>query len=233
MMPWCRASKVRDIVRVHIEGEINQAAQSGEDAIKAIEDAGYGPLEVRVNSFGGHGDAALAVARYIHSRGARTIVESVAASAASIIALFGRPRDIMPDARTMIHFSRLTICGDYRALRRASDHLEADNSEMINLYVARTGRTREEIAKWCEEERWFNAQEAVDYGLADRIISAPPLPDSLTIATANADATKAQTPDELLFHEVLRGFGQLKVRSLPIFKRELGVWLSGVRETNQ
>ena len=65
-------------------------------------------------------------------------------------------------------------------------------------YVAATGKSAEQIQSWLDAETWFTAQEAIDNGFADRIIS--PLmdrPTNLAKLTWNLSAFD-KTPATLL-----------------------------------
>ena len=50
--------------------------------------------------------------------------------------------------------------------------LEANSEYYIELLAKGTGKTEEEIKKDVERPKYFQAQEAIEYGLADKIISS-------------------------------------------------------------
>ena len=50
--------------------------------------------------------------------------------------------------------------------------LEANSEYYIELLAKGTGKTQEEIKKDVERPKYFQAQEAIEYGLADKIISS-------------------------------------------------------------
>ncbi|RVW19723.1 ATP-dependent Clp protease proteolytic subunit-related protein 1, chloroplastic [Vitis vinifera] len=50
--------------------------------------------------------------------------------------------------------------------------LDANSEYYIELLAKGTGKTKEEIKKDVERPKYLQAQEAIDYGLADKIISS-------------------------------------------------------------
>lgn len=49
--------------------------------------------------------------------------------------------------------------------------LDANTDYYIELVAKGTGKSKEQIAKDIQRPKYFQAQEAIDYGLADKIIS--------------------------------------------------------------
>ncbi|KAK6945996.1 Clp protease proteolytic subunit /Translocation-enhancing protein TepA [Dillenia turbinata] len=60
----------------------------------------------------------------------------------------------------------------YRALQPNSSKLDANTEYYIELLAKGTGKTREEIDKDVQRPKYFQAQEAIDYGVADKIINS-------------------------------------------------------------
>lgn len=50
--------------------------------------------------------------------------------------------------------------------------LEANSEYYIELLAKGTGKTKEEIKKDVERPKYLQAQEAIEYGMADKIISS-------------------------------------------------------------
>ncbi|XVF01380.1 hypothetical protein REPUB_Repub04eG0083300 [Reevesia pubescens] len=50
--------------------------------------------------------------------------------------------------------------------------LDANTESYIELLAESTGKTKEEITKDVQRPKYFRAQEAIDYGLADKIIDS-------------------------------------------------------------
>ena len=50
--------------------------------------------------------------------------------------------------------------------------LDANTESYIELLAKGTGKTKEEISKDVQRPKYFQAQEAIDYGLVDKIIDS-------------------------------------------------------------
>jgi len=41
---------------------------------------------------------------------------------------------------------------------------------LVKLYSEQTGKSREEIKKALDRDNWFTAEEALEYGLLDKVV---------------------------------------------------------------
>ena len=145
-----------------------QASQFVKD-LKAIKSP---VIHLRVNSPGGEVDAARAISTAIAQHPARVIahVDGLAASSASFIILAADEIEMSAGAFVMVHAPWSMTVGN------AADHITT--AELLNKYadamaqdyMRRTGKDEATVRGWMDAETWFTAQEAVDAGLADRII---------------------------------------------------------------
>lgn len=131
-----------------------------------------------INSPGGHVYDALAIydtMQYI-TNDVQTVGIGMQASAASFLLSSGTPgkRFLLPNSTVMIHQPSSGTRG------KVTDQ-EIDLQESLRLkYLLRdlmakhTGQKVERIHEDMERDRWFAAEEAVKYGLADKIITTPP-----------------------------------------------------------
>ncbi|MEH7389646.1 head maturation protease, ClpP-related [Bacillus sp. JJ1474] len=133
------------------------------------------PVEVIINSGGGHVDAGNEI--YARLKGYQgevtTKTYSLAASAASIIAMAsnnGGKTLIAPTAQFMIHNVSGLSEGDYRSHVKEAQVLENYNKAIATAYTLKTGKTEEDILQMMNDETWLNAQQAVEYNFADRIL---------------------------------------------------------------
>jgi ATP-dependent Clp protease protease subunit len=132
------------------------------------------PVSLYVNSPGGSITAMLAVydaMQYIACDVATTCVGQAAATAAMLLA-GGTPgkRLTLPNARILIHQPSSGFQGQ-------SSDIEIHAREVLELrrlleeiYAQHTGRTVEEVHEDMERDRFFGAEEAVEYGLVDRLV---------------------------------------------------------------
>lgn len=94
-------------------------------------------------------------------------VVGVAASAASVIAMAGSKIEMSPTAQMMIHNASSIAVGDNREMQTAYNMLTSANKAVANAYIAKTGKSEQEITDLMNEETWFSADTAVEQGFAD------------------------------------------------------------------
>ncbi len=140
------------------------------DVLKAIDKANGEPLEVYINSGGGDIFAGSNIYAALQSYKGEVNIHVVgfAASAASVIACAGKS-DISPTAMVMVHNVSSNAQGDYHAMDKKSDILQAANKAMAAAYTAKTGMSEKEALAMMDQETWLTAQQAVDKGLIDKI----------------------------------------------------------------
>ncbi len=152
------------------EGEVSAAWLRSE-----LPANGTDPIRVSVHSEGGSVFEGFAchdvLAEY---KGPKTIaVESTAFSIASFIAMAGDEIEMSPNAYFMLHNPRINIEGDDEELAKKSGMISSLKTTMVNGYAQRTGKSPDEIQAILKAETYFNATEAVAFGLADRITQKP------------------------------------------------------------
>ncbi len=132
-------------------------------------------ITVFINSPGGEifsGFAIFDMLRFIECP-VTTVVTGFAASMGSILMLAadeGR-RFAMPQAKIMIHQpmligyqGRAADCEiQAREILKTRDHI-------INLYTEKTGRDSEEIKQAIDRNNWFTSEEALEFGLLDKMV---------------------------------------------------------------
>ena len=97
-------------------------------------------------------------------------VDGIAASAASYIAVMA-DKVIMSDfAQLMIHDAWTYTSGNAAELLVAAERLEAVDGTIAGIIAARSGMDVEDVRSAMDAETWYDAQAAVDAGLADEII---------------------------------------------------------------
>jgi len=102
-------------------------------------------------------------------------------SIASVIAMAGDTITIAESARYMIHNPMgpsAIAFGEADTLRQAAeetlkvaDVLDGMRDATADVYAARTGTDREQILQWMAAETWFNSEESMRHGFADKIAS--------------------------------------------------------------
>lgn len=131
-------------------------------------------IRLFVNSPGGEVSSGLAIYDVMKSISCpiRTICLGMASSMAAILFISGDHREMMPHARIMIHDPLIRdFGGSALQVKSLSDDLLRTREITASIIAEHTGRTLEEIFEATSKDTYFNAREAVEYGLADSIIN--------------------------------------------------------------
>mgnify|MGYP001042018397 FL=1 len=143
-------------------------------------------INLYINSPGGAVTAGLAIydtMQYIKSD-VRTIVMGQACSMGSFLAQAGAPgkRVVLPESRTMIHRVSSGTRGtsgsvyvqelEFEDARRSMEESKKVNTRLTELYVKHNtaNKTYEEMAETMKFDTFLTAQEAVEWGLADKVV---------------------------------------------------------------
>ena len=139
--------------------------------VKALAEAGGDDIEVYINSPGGDVFAGSEIYTELRSYGGKKLIRitGIAASAASVIAQAGEC-EISPTGMFMIHNVQTRAAGDYRVMDNTGDALRAANQAIMNAYVEKTHRDPEELQALMDRDTYLSAQQAIEYGFADRLM---------------------------------------------------------------
>lgn len=107
-------------------------------------------------------------------------IDGLAASMASVIAMVGDTVIMPKNAMMMIHKPWGVSWGDANDMREYADLLDKLENVLIPAYVAKTGKTTEEITAMLEQETWLDGDECVEHGFADKVIEPVKAMASLT-----------------------------------------------------
>lgn len=102
----------------------------------------------------------------------RTICTGMAASMAAILFSAGDKRDMLEHARVMIHDPQLIQGhgGSTLTIKAVAEDMMRVREITCKILAQNTGKSLEEIYDKTAKDTYFDAEEAVKYGLADRII---------------------------------------------------------------
>ena len=98
------------------------------------------------------------------------IIDGIAASAASVIAMAGTKVLMAPTALMMIHNPATSAFGDYRDMNKAIDLLNEVKESIINAYQLKTGMSRTVISHLMDAETWMNANKAIEMKFVDGLL---------------------------------------------------------------
>ncbi len=143
---------------------------------KALADANGNDLVIRVNSPGGSAPDGVAIYNRLmgyrkeHKAQITAYVDGWACSAASLLPLVADEAIMGLGAMMMIHEATTIEWGTKDDLRKTAGLLEKLEEGLIDIYLTKANKTKEEIQALMDAETWFNAQEAVDIGFATAIM---------------------------------------------------------------
>lgn len=133
-----------------------------------------GEITLYINSPGGevHSGLALYDVMQAISCPIRTVCLGKAASMGAILFAAGDRRDILPHGQVMIHDPLISKGpgGSALAVQEVSKNLLKTRRSLCDILARHTGKIRQEIYRKTAKDTLFSAEEAVSFGLADRII---------------------------------------------------------------
>lgn len=156
---------------------------------------------LRINSDGGVVTEGMAIYAALRSHPAKftAIVEGIAASIASVILCACDERRVAKGSFVMIHESSAGVNGCAGELEDMAATLRKINDQILDIYESRTGTKRARIARLIDgHDHYMTAEEAVELGFADAVISARAHFDSRAVARLNnlPEHIRAQTTEE-------------------------------------
>ncbi len=118
-----------------------------------------------------------------------TYVVGAAASMAAVLFAAGTPgkRYVLPHSRVMIHQPLGAARGPATDIKIELDEMMRTQKQLYEILAKHTGKTVEQIEKDCDRNKWMDAAEAVDYGLADKILEAMPKSEQPTLRPVDED----------------------------------------------
>lgn len=145
---------------------------SSEDVANALKEMGdVEEIDVHINSRGGFAFEGIAIYNLFkdHDAEITILIEGIAASVASVIAMAGDKIEIAENGMVMIHDGAAAVFGGIEDFKKEIEILEKINAIIVETYSSRTGQTAERIAEMMGEETWLTAKEALEDGFVDSI----------------------------------------------------------------
>ena len=149
---------------------------SSSDVILALAQVGdANDVTIRLNSGGGIATEGSAIHSAIarHTGKVTMIVEGVAASAASVVAMAGDDVVMSLGAILMIHDPAGLTIGTAKDHQDQINSLNALGDAMASIYAAKSGQSAGACRADMAAETWMTAEQAVAKGYADRVEGAP------------------------------------------------------------
>lgn len=165
-----------DTTTVYIYDEIGGGWFGGVDATEFVQEfaaISTPNIDVHINSPGGQVWDGIAIYNAIksHPSNVTTIVDALAASAASFIFQAGNTRKITRNATLMIHDGQGMAYGNAEDMRQMADLLDKVSNNIADIYAQASGGTVADWRAMMQAETWYSSQEAVDAKLADEVLN--------------------------------------------------------------
>lgn len=176
--------------------------------LKALGDVDE--ITVRINSPGGLVNEAVAIRTTLMKHPAKKIVdiEGDCASAATLIACMPEARVRIAKGGTyMIHRCSGGARGHAEDMMAAYNAMKKTDEDMADIYAEQTGKSAEDCLELMKAETWFKADEAVEAGFADEILTGGPNREPLSACAVTAEvmelmrACYAHAPDHQLIED--------------------------------
>lgn len=156
-------------------GSYGVTAQDFDAGLKALGNPVSGKATLRINSPGGETPTAASIYNMLerwlgkYDIQLTVVVDGIAASAASWIAMLGDEVVMPENTLMMIHDPAGFAVGTSRDLRTLASVLDRIKQGMVTAYMKKSGQGKEAVEAIMEAETWYSAEEAVEAGFADRV----------------------------------------------------------------
>lgn len=161
---------------LRLEGQIADQTWFGDEVtpqlFKEELNRSSGDIKLWINSPGGDVFAASQIYNMLmeYKGDVHVQIDSLAASAASVIAMAGTTVSMSPVAMMMIHNPWTVAQGEAKDMEKVIEMLGEIKESIINAYELRTGLSRTKLSHLMDSESWFNAKKAIELGFADKIL---------------------------------------------------------------
>lgn len=161
---------------IFISGTIDE--KSAKDVVAKLlylDSVNHEDITIYINSPGGEVSSGLMIydtIKYIKSD-VVTISIGLCASMASIILISGTngKRKILPNSEVMLHQPFGGTEGRASDIVIAADHIKRTKNKLNDIILNHTKLTETEITENMERDFWLSSDEALSYGIVDKIIA--------------------------------------------------------------
>jgi len=162
---------------VFLFGEVDQEAASDiVPRLLVMNSLGQEPIKLYINSPGGEISAGMAIydTMCFIEAPVYTICIGQAASMAAWILAAGATgnRLASENSQIMIHQGRTTLGGTLSDIRVNMREFDKVEQRLIRILARHTGKEEDFIAKVIERDYWMTPQEAMEFGIIDRVVTS-------------------------------------------------------------
>lgn len=156
---------------LYLYDEISYWGVTAADFIRELQSIDSSSIDLHINSPGGDVFEGLAILNSLrqHDSQINVIVDGLAASAASFIAMAGDSVTMAENSMLMIHDAFGVCIGNAADMQAMTDLLNKTSDNVASIYAAKAGGTTKDWRDVMLAETWYSADEAVSAGLADSV----------------------------------------------------------------
>ena len=165
--------------KVMVFGQItDKLARDVVSRVLALVDESAKPIQIYVNSPGGHvesGDSIHDIIKFVRSTVPIYMIGTGwVASAGALIYLAGekKTRFCLPNTRFLLHQPMGGARGPATDIEIEARELIKMHERLVQIIATETGQSVERVRKDTDRNYWMSASEAIEYGLASKIISS-------------------------------------------------------------
>lgn len=181
--PSAAGAPVASSAEILIYGDIGESwygdTIAASDFVREVSALDVEQLTVRINSYGGSVTDGIAIHNALkrHKAHVTTVIDGIAASISSLIAMAGDSVEMAENAQIMVHAPWGWQQGNSAAMRDYADMLDSWADAMSTTYAAKTGSDK---AEWLAlltdgKDHWYTAEQALAAKLIDLTVAALPV----------------------------------------------------------
>ncbi|GGY68018.1 ClpP-like prohead protease/major capsid protein fusion protein [Pseudoduganella albidiflava] len=161
---------------------------AAKDFVREIAALDVDVLTIRINSYGGSVTDGIAIHNAIkrHKAKVTIVVDAIAASIASLIAMAGDTVQMAENAQLMIHAPWGYQVGNSAAMREYADMLDSWADAMSTTYAGKTGKDKADVLAMLTDgkDHWYTAEQALAEKFIDETVAAVPVAASASLTAA-------------------------------------------------
>ncbi|WP_346207621.1 head maturation protease, ClpP-related [Caldifermentibacillus hisashii] len=164
-----------DSAKLIIYGDIGESWWgdyiTASDVERVLKDLTTNTLHVHINSYGGDVFEGIAIYNLLKNHKAKVVIhiDGVAASAASLIAMAGDDIISGTGAMIMVHEAWTYAYGNKTDIQKVLNSLIGIDKSIVDIYMTRFTGNRSEMETFVRNETWFTSDEALEFGLVDKV----------------------------------------------------------------
>jgi len=175
-----RNEENKDEVELYLYGRIGEAIFEDEETITVkdvkdkLKDITANKIIVHLNSGGGCLFSSIAIHNLLksHKAAIEIVIDSIAASGGSVIAMAGDTIKMYKNSMLMIHPASTYTFGNAKDHEKVAADLKKVDKALKENYKERFTGTDKELEKLIEDETYLTAEEAKELGFCDEIIES-------------------------------------------------------------